>query len=150
MTTPEQHIKNARIYEEIFGKSLRAETDSDRHEAVRDWCRAREWRTNNDSVAWYWHQREGQSWQQDLEAHVAAWRKTPPDYCNSIDLCVNELQPRLEELELWVAYHRALTVAFCNSDSNESHDYLVKLPAEARVDAALQAWDASREKEGEA
>lgn len=35
-----------------------------------------------------WHMREGQPYQADLEAHVAAWRREPPDWAGSLEVSI--------------------------------------------------------------
>lgn len=138
MTSTE--AKNARIEEEIFNRSLRVETDEDINEAVRSWCAPLGWVDTDSSVAYYWHHREGAWYQADLEAHVANWRKPAPDYCHDLNLCVNELQPRLEELGLWHRYEKQVTKRYILASKA-----LLYVGAEARVDAALAAWDAAQQ-----
>lgn len=142
--TPEQESKNRRV-EELLGISLKAETPQDFNDAALDWACNTEWEPMGLYTGiQYWEHRHGTKWQQDLEQHVATWRKPPRDFCNSIDLCVDVMQPRLEELGATRLYIYEL-----RRTCDDFWSRAINLSAEARVDAALAAWDASKAGEAE-
>lgn len=146
--TEQQAAKNRRVETDIMGISLQAETPQDFNDAALDWACNTEWEPMGLYTGiQYWEHRHGTKWQQDLEQHLATWRKPPRDFCNSIDLCVDVMQPRLEELGLMKSYRGAIEKeSFAQPKDTYLWDYLLNLSAEARVDAALAAWDASQEK----
>lgn len=143
--SPEQTEKNRRVETLIMGESLRAETDDDRYAAVLEWLCDCEHDADIEPMFFhildYWYQRSAHPWQQELEQHVANWRKPPRDFCNSIDLCVNVMQSRLREMGL--GYEFGVQCA-APVRPLVTWGYMLNLSAEARVDAALAAVECGK------
>jgi hypothetical protein len=47
---------------------------------------------NDGYGLWFWDHRGGEPWQGDIEAHVAAWRKTVAAYCTDWELMRRVIQ----------------------------------------------------------
>ncbi|HXE63141.1 MAG TPA: hypothetical protein VN519_06345 [Bryobacteraceae bacterium] len=56
---------------------------------------------------WIWDNREGQPWQSDLEAHVAAYRRTPPNWAGDLATAFT-LGEEMRKRKLVLKYQEAL------------------------------------------
>lgn len=152
-----------RLLAERLGMDLGARTDgkNDYHIAGR-WMRDHGdpgiirpvYRTYNDNpdnpfydiIDFQWNCREGQPWQESIEAFHAAWRREPPDWAGDL-MTAFEMLPLMEERKLGDEYSRELRWRCQNNKrypfANGIYAAVAHASARQRSEAALLALGGS-------